>query len=34
MVYTGLSLSLRRLWAWRRRRSQRMEPEVAAEAAG
>ena len=32
MVYTGLSLSLRRLWAWRRRRSQRVEPEVAAEA--
>ncbi|HLH30234.1 MAG TPA: hypothetical protein VKY31_03465, partial [Terriglobia bacterium] len=31
MVYTGLALSLRRLWAWRKRRSQPIEQEVAAE---
>jgi uncharacterized iron-regulated membrane protein len=29
MVYTGLALSLRRLFAWRRRRKQQTEPEAA-----
>jgi uncharacterized iron-regulated membrane protein len=28
MVYTGLALSLRRLFAWRRRRKQQTEPEL------
>ena len=29
MVYTGIALSLRRLFAWRRRRKQQTEPELA-----
>ncbi len=32
MVYTGIGLSLRRLWAWRKRRTQSAERDVAAEA--
>jgi uncharacterized iron-regulated membrane protein len=28
MVYTGIALSLRRLFAWRRRRKQQTEPEL------
>jgi hypothetical protein len=31
MVYTGIALSLRRLFAWRRRRTEMAEPEIVAE---